>query len=252
MKIFVQQFNDKFINNLIISLRQLSTETISANINNTLYKLDYLYKFDAYVFISDLFSNEIAQFISEYHNKNKTFMLYYPNNSQYTELMDFNRVCKTFHWSAIDNTNIVIPENILNTSLFIADKTTTKENFATVFLDQCGNEIPDTLTKYLYPNSQLPIKMFNNINIKHKQNLGLLNEFHKANILKKSSFFVDINDYYSLEAVSCGCSLVSSANVSKNTKTKNFLIDTNKNKYWKQKLSSAVSYADFITKNILP
>ena len=46
-------------------------------------------------------------------------------------------------------------------------------------------DIPDNISKYLYPNSKLPIRMFNNSNILHYQNLGLLTEQDKAEVLKK-------------------------------------------------------------------
>jgi hypothetical protein len=250
MKIFVQQYDNKFINNLIISLRQMSQETISTNIVNNLYKLDYLYKFDTYVFIADLFSNEIAQFISEYHNKNeKRFFIYYPSNHRYEELSPFNKVCKVITWNNSSN-HIIVPQNILNTSLF-ASNATTKQNCAVLFLDQCQEGIPDAIESYLYPNTVLPIKMFNNNHINHVQNLGLLNEFNKAEVLRQSRFFINLNNYYVMEAVACGCDVVDINRLTKSKKSKNFLTDISMTRSTKQSILSAISYTQFIEQNIL-
>jgi hypothetical protein len=252
MKIFVQQIDDKFINNLIISLRKMSYETISTGINNNLYKLDHIHKFNTYVFVSDLFSNEIAQFISEYHNKNdKQFFIYYPSNQQYEELVDFNKVCKTLSWNPIQSTDIRIPENILNKELFSSSDNIHKKNQASVFLDKCANDIPDQIMNYLYPNTLLPIKMFNNSRIIHHQNLGLLNEFDRSKVLIESAFFIDIDNYYTLEAASCGCDIVSIEKIAKNNKANTFTVNTKKTKELRAKAATAISYQDFIKKTIL-
>jgi hypothetical protein len=67
--------------------------------------------------------------------------------------------------------------------------------------------IPESISNYLYPKTNIPIKLFNNNSIAHYQNLGLLDESNKANILQSNKYYVSIannkNDY-SLEASLCG------------------------------------------------
>ena len=64
------------------------------------------------------------------------------------------------------------------------------------------------LCLFLYPNSQLRIKLFNNANIKHSQNLGTLTEYDKSIILSQAKYFIPIDENYIAEAFISGCEVI--------------------------------------------
>jgi hypothetical protein len=70
------------------------------------------------------------------------------------------------------------------------------------------DHVPEDLEKYLYPQANLPIKLFNNKDIIHPQNLGLLSEKDKALLLERSKYYLAITDDYVAEAWSCGCEVL--------------------------------------------
>jgi hypothetical protein len=86
--------------------------------------------------------------------------------------------------------------------------------------------IPENLNRYLYPKTKLPIKLFNNPNIKHHQNLGILSEIEKATVLKNSMFYLTIDEHYLAEAWESGCNVLTVPEldllISKKYKTKKY------------------------------
>jgi hypothetical protein len=65
--------------------------------------------------------------------------------------------------------------------------------------------IPEALEKWLYPNTKLPIKLFNGDNLKHHQHLGSLKESEKAELLQQSKYYLSIDGHYAPEAMDSGC-----------------------------------------------
>jgi hypothetical protein len=223
-------------------------ESQTGSILNDLYRTHHINAFDTYLFIADLFNNEIAQFITEYHNKSIRFFLYHTDtDATKQQVEDFGKVCKHFSWDGKYETT-KIPNNIINNDLYNNKQTILKENFCTYFLSN-DVEIPQSLASVLYPNSNLPIKMFDNANIKHYQNLGMLNEYDKANILKQAKYHIDNNGFYSLEAVACGCDLISIDNIKDNDN--NFIVDKHGSKKLKKSLKNTYTYRQFIEEHIL-
>jgi hypothetical protein len=63
--------------------------------------------------------------------------------------------------------------------------------------------------------------MFNSSEIQHHQNLGLISEIDKANILNAYEFFIDIHHNYTNEARLCGAKVVDVSQIKNNKKPRN-------------------------------
>jgi hypothetical protein len=236
MNFFVQPVDDKFINNTIISLREMGHNVLSVPVQQDLYKIYYKFPFEYAIFLASKFDNEVAQFISEFCSKGIKFAIYHDDNINNDVLQYYGSVCKS-----LTNTKhekcIHVPE-LINQYLYKSNKQK-KEPIVSCFLDSI-TEIPQELEEYLYPNSNLKLRLFNNPSIKHYQNLGTLNEYDKSTILNQSEYFLSFDGYYSNEAIACGCKVLGTKDLKK--------IDKAKNKKSKQK---AQTYQEFIESNLL-
>jgi len=236
MNFFVQPVDDKFINNTIISLREMGHDVLSVPVEQNLYRIYHKFQFESALFLASKFDNEIAQFISEFCSKNIKFYIYHDDNINKDLLQHYGSVCKNLTTTKHEKC-IHIPE-LINQYLYKNNKQQ-KEPIVSCFLDSVG-EIPKELEEYLYPNSNLKLRLFNNPTIKHYQNLGVLDEYDKPNILNQSEYFLSFDGYYSNEAIACGCKVLSLKDLKK--------IDKVKNKKSKQKVQT---YQEFIESNLL-
>lgn len=237
MKFFVEAQDSKFINNTIISLRQNpNIEVVSYISHKNLYKIYHQTKFNKAIFIASRFTSEIAQFVTEFYNKDVQFFMYHDKLSL-NIIEDYSTACSNLvNEKGIKNT-IYIPE-LINHYIY-KNNNEDKHKSIACFIDGIEN-IPDSLEQHLYPNSKIPIRMFNNSKITHHQNLGLLNEYGKANLLNRSEYFLDMNGNYTEEAIRCGCKVVKLDNIQSYKKVK-------KNK----PNNKLATYQDFIDQNIL-
>lgn len=209
MNILVQESNNKFINN--ISITQLdNTSIIKSNVYNNLYELHYTYNIDAIVFTESLLNNEIYQYIAEFFQEIKIFIYHdrLPNN----DIIDsYKNTCthlvdKIYHKTP--NTQII--PTLVNSDLYIGIKqniSSNKTHDIVCFIDSVDS-LPKKLQSFLYPNSKLKIKLFNNSKIAHPQNIGILDEVTKAKILLEAEYFIALNDEYIPEALLSGCSVI--------------------------------------------
>jgi len=236
MKVFIQRHDDKFINNLTLSLQSMHIDTYCSDINQDLYRIHHYYPFDTAIFLSSKFNNESAQFISEFYSaKRIKFFVYH---DQYNE-----EIISSFGTAAINlvhvksSSNSVLIPDLINQFLFNNLKMSRKKNRYAVFLDGL-KEIPDNLNDKLYPNTKLNINMFNSQYVQNSQNIGLISEIEKAQILNTYEFFIDINNNYAHEARACGAKV--------------FDIDKLKEKPKQSKKNKSVqTYEEFIRSNIL-
>jgi len=238
MKFFVQELDDKFINNIVISLRRMGHQVVSCPISDDLYRTYYKFKFDHAIFVSSLFNMEIAQFISEFHSKDIKFFIYHNEKEINLDILThFNQACTNL--SLIKHKQCIQIPSLVNDYIYVNTKTKKRDHIS-CFIDQLDN-IPEELEEHLYPNSKLKIRLFNNHRIKHHQNLGMLNEFTKPEILNESEYFLSIDNYYSNEALNCGCKVISLSEL-KNLKSKS-KIKTSKKKI--------TTYKNFIESNLI-
>lgn len=218
-KIFIDYRNNRFINGLIGSSPK-DLQILHSSINKNIYNIYYSLNFDYCIFNLSSIDNEIIQFISEYASTVKIFIyLDVPNYTDVNLIDAFKNSVyylipeNTFHhYQNYDNV-IKINNNLVNTKIFYMNNNITRDaGSICVFLD-LFESIPEPLIDKLYPKTKLKIMMYNNPNIKHAQNLGVLSEMDKAYVLNKSTYFIDYNNYYTYEAISCGCKILNINNI---------------------------------------
>jgi hypothetical protein len=183
------------------------------------------------MFIESLIDNEIQQFIAEFFQNVKIF-IYHDRKPNLDLINDYRSAAKHIVNKNETISNTIRLPNLINDQLFLK-KDIAKNDEIVCFLEY-RDQIPLTLNDILYPKTKHNIKLFNSPYIKHVQNLGLIGELEKANILQLSKYYlpVDDNDEYVAEAMACGCSIVDNLNL----QTKDIDID----------LLSYQTYASFI------
>lgn len=203
MRIFTQYTDTKFVTSLA-DIRHPEINIASANIQQNLYKIHYMYNFDAYIFCANLLSSEIYQFINEFVGSGKKFIVYHSNIDTQSIIDALPDQC--IHISnVIKHNKVIVIPYLVNDHIFNSfnDK---KNTDILCFLDNY-HDIPQRIVSLLYPDSTLPIKIFSKY-IKHPQNLGIINELEKAQLLNSSQYYLSIDSGYEVEAVLCGATLV--------------------------------------------
>lgn len=212
-KIFVDYKNNRFINGLI-GLKSDQVDITHTHIQKNIYNIYYALRFNYCIFNLSSLDNELIQFISEYSSKVKIFIYFDIHN--YTDTGLINNFTNSIYYLIPENTynnylsyhNVIkINNNLINKNIFYQHQDETRDGSICFFLDLCES-IPEKLKDKLYPQTKMKIRMYNNQNIKHAQNLGVLSELDKAYILNKSSYFINNNDYYLFEAIHCGCKIL--------------------------------------------
>lgn len=192
MKIFIQPARDKFIDNCI-PIRNSNFTIESQSINKNIYKIHHHQKCSHYIFVDKLLDNELLQFINDNYKSLKIYIYHLQTINDHLIQSLGNKVNHILELPALYN-----PEIYYNTNK-------PKEYQIVGFLDNTTS-IPERLNQYLYPNSKLPIRLFNHPGFKHPQNLGLLLEENKAEILNKSEHCLILNkNDYVIESKLCNC-----------------------------------------------
>jgi len=209
MNILIQNSPFKFMNNLLF-LNNTSIRISVFNNDNDLYKTYFAVKPDVIFLSSVHLTTNTRQFIEDVQDSTKIFIYHFDSKDSYLEIikyLDLNNLnVKHILHDQIDN-SIIIPNNLINTSIFNKNNISDNRlNKIVCFLDGF-KEIPSSINSYLYPNNNTPILLFNNPTIQHPQNLGILAEPTKAELLKSYKYYLScgsLNDY-SNEAIACGC-----------------------------------------------
>jgi len=207
--ICITKLNDKLNKNLSYYTQYLSVYEI--NQNSSIYKGYYAMNenIDTFIFNLSAINKEIVSFINDFADQ-KIFFIYIDTlNDQ--KIKDIN-FCSSIKYITKPNTkleteSIQLPENIVNDIIYSDVIIPEKKNQVVYFLDNYTN-IPDSLMSLLYPNTKIPIKMFNGQNIQHYQHLGYLNETSRKNMLLESKVMIYNNTEYNNEAKICGCNLI--------------------------------------------
>jgi hypothetical protein len=203
MNLNIQKANNKLNNNLRY-LKLDDIHIIEFDPNNILYRSHYKKKYTHVLFVESLLTSEIKQFISEFFQSVKIFI--YHDTVPNMEIIKDYGVAATHivNKGYVVDKAIALPD-LINDQLF-AGMNNNKNEDTVCFLEYRA-DIPNELTEILYPKTKHRIKLFNSPYIKHVQNLGLISESEKAEILQSSKYYfpVDDNDEYLAEAVACGC-----------------------------------------------
>jgi hypothetical protein len=204
-KILIQNLNDKFINNIALC-NSTDGDKIIVDTRGSLYKLYYQYQFTHVIFVDSLINQESIQFIQEFGQQ---ITVYIYKNSQTTNYENIQNIRGVLSYTKLNNTHhrvITIP-TLVNHDLYYKNETLNKKDQIVSFIEHITT-IPEPLQDYLYPKTKLAIKLFNNPEIIHPQNLGLLSERDKAILLQNSKYYLAITEDYVAEAWACGCSVL--------------------------------------------
>jgi hypothetical protein len=177
MNILLSDTNCKFLNNIKYVLSQTNKYNIyETNKRNIFNVYDHTHPDVIFLSETDQTHTDIINFLNTWDQKSKI-------------------VIESFHNNLLVNDKIYTNQNQLN-----------RLNKVAIFLDNLKT-IPKNLEKILYPHMINPIHMFNNSNIRHPQNLGILsNEFEKNEILNNYKICISWNNLYKSESHLCGCS----------------------------------------------
>jgi len=201
MKLFIQEFDDKFISNLSL-IEHPSIAIASDTVTGSLYGIHYKYNFDAYIFISSLMTNEIYQYILEFH-KSKQIILYHDIVNDQV-LNTISQFC--INIGLFDSSSVTKIPTLINDHIFF-NMNKKRGKYIPCFIDHTEILEKDLLS-VLYPNAKFNIRLFGSSTIKHPQNIGLLSERDRAKILNESESCLMIDNSYLPEALSCGTKIL--------------------------------------------
>jgi hypothetical protein len=236
MKLFIQLYNDKFIESLCL-VQDTSYHTTKGMVNKDIYKIHHEHKFTHYIFIDKLVDNEIFEFIKDFHGEAKMYVYHSDKpNEKLIEHLEKKAIHLTKE--SFDNAKkipLMCRENIS------IDNTIQRTNNICVFLDN-SLSIPQVLADVLYPNTRMPIRLFNHASFQHPQNLGFLSEEEKITELQNSSFCIIINGQdYIIESQKCGCRPISATEIGKLEDSSYAVLEANQE----------TTYEEFLTKEIM-
>jgi hypothetical protein len=202
MKLFVQEFEDKFINNVSL-IKSNNFIVVNDEIDGNLYQIHYKYNFDAYIFVSSLMTNEIYQYILEFNTEKKIILYHDRVNADMMEAL--GKYCVNIGPKSDMDSGLEIPILINNDIFFNTNKKRNK--YIPCFIDNAST-MNNELYGVLYPNKNFNIRIFGSSSIKHPQNVGLLSEQDRADILNEAESCLLVDDLYLAEAMTCGTKIL--------------------------------------------
>lgn len=202
MNIFVQYSDTKLINSL--AYIGDGYNVACATINNDLYRIHYQYAFDAYVFCDSLVNEEIRCFIKDFGHT-KRIIYYHDQSINHQAIAQLQKLCT--HIGHEQQDGVLLMPYLVLSNVFNNNPIPTQRDNKQILCFLYGDTIPSNMDSMLYPSTTLPIKIFGK-NIKHPQNLGIVTEPEKANLLRTSQFYLIDGKDYLIEADLCGCSLI--------------------------------------------
>lgn len=192
-KILVQNFNARFFNNM--DALSAEYEVVYSTVDKNIYKIDQTIKPDIYILNMDTLSYEEIHFCNSVE---RNIFLYTKTDKNHWNTENANKI------KVIKESDI---KKLYNPNRFFCKNQNRNIDLA-YFLDN-DSDIPKEIKSEIYPNKvKQKLKMFNNRNIVHPQNMGFLDEENKVSILNSTKTFITKNLFYAAEAMNCGCKVV--------------------------------------------
>jgi hypothetical protein len=208
--VLVQQSSEKFMQNCS-ALSFENIMIIDISIGNNLYQTFFRHKPEYCIFSGSLVNKEILQFCEDYSHSTNIYFFHINSKSYENVKSTLPKESRVAHIGYDDNYDVAIPSGLVNDQLFYHTNDNKKDGIV-CFMDGLTS-IPNELLDLLYPNSSTPIKLFNCPSIRHYQNLGMLTEHNRANLLQTHKYYLDLKQNigfsYANEAKSCGAIVVS-------------------------------------------
>jgi hypothetical protein len=215
--ILVQQSPEKFMQNCS-ALSFDDILMIDISIGNNLYQTFFRHKPEYCIFSGSLVDKEILQFCEDYSSSTNIYFFHIDSRSYENIQTLLPKDSKVIHIGYGDGYDAAIPTGLVNDQLFYNTNSNTKDGVV-CFMDGLTS-VPNELLDLLYPNTSVPIKLFNCPSIRHYQNLGVLTEQNKASLLQTHKYYLDLKQpvgfSYINEATTCGAKVVSLEQVKDN------------------------------------
>lgn len=160
-----------------------------------------------FIFNASILNDEIKTFILNF-NKSISFWILIDTMIDKTD----NLPVKYIYENEIYSDGKKLHKNTISKALYANTIIPDKQDQIVYFFDNSKPVLEkelNTIKKYLYPSTNLKIKLFDNNKFQHYQNLGFLSESDKKQILLESKYYLhNGSDYYITEASMCECLLV--------------------------------------------
>lgn len=239
-RIIIQNTDQKFLNHIALSKLSDTCDIYQINVHNAIYEI--FYKLNPKLFILDALTitKEIYQFVEEFKDTIKICI--YHQNASCNKILSIDNVT---HLIDYDIHNIDASKNIIRVPILLNkhlyENIHNKNQQIVCFLDNT-NHIDEKLASLLYPQSKQKILMYHNKNIQHPQNMGMVSEKEKVQILRNSSHYLCINGLYLYDAVAAGCHVHTISDIQNNQN----IFDIKTERYTIDSLKNAQEYSDFI------
>lgn len=200
--IIIQNTLEKFIQSSLDLNFQDTTTIIDIVINNNLFAAFYKHKPKYCIFSYSQINEEIIQFCNDHVNDSKIFIYYNENIAEPAHVIPG---CITMGHNT--NYHIQIPKNMVNQRIINENRNIDRTNQNTIVYYAEYRDVPAEVLALLYPNTNLPIKIFDAPTLHHYQNLGLLSEAERISLLYDNKYylFTSTNNSYLSESILAGC-----------------------------------------------
>ena len=175
------------------------------NNNINIYK-HFLMGVKNFVLPIDAIDNNALNFIQDHGDKCKIYVDITSATVSSEHLKNLNNITYLSNSFCNDNNHIDVSE-FINYSVFRPEEKE-KKNILAIFLNS-SIVVPDSIEKNLQKNNlKFQVRLFDNKNIKHNYNIGLVSEKEKAKILNTYKYYISLNNNYINEAKICGATLL--------------------------------------------
>lgn len=204
--IHLYSVNNKFNKN-IIDIQDIDMHISNISDRYGIYKYFYSQNIKdplehIFIFNSSILNKELLDFIINF-SKILNIWILIDNNFIPIDNLDVKYISNQ---PLNKYTHKILSNRIVNKRLYEQVNKINKQNQLVYFFQTHDQKIIDKMLPYLYPGSNLSIKLFDNPNFNHPQNLGYLTESDRLGILSESKYYLhDASDYYLTEATICGC-----------------------------------------------
>ena len=193
-------------------------EILSANVHDNLFDIYNQIKVSTVILPTSEYTQEFHDFITEYH-KNIKVILFINNIIDNDSIINFwnktNIICSG-RKELIKNPTPLNNQSYLYDRLYdstIFKKLNSPKNNKIAVLLSGSDETNDLLLKdLLYPNTTIPLVLFNSTTYRHPQNVGFLSPDQACEIFNSYKAIIDIDDQFLLESKACEISSIAIEN----------------------------------------
>lgn len=246
--IIIQNTDQKFLNHIALSKLSEEYNIYQINLHNTIYEVFYRLNPVLVLLDAAAISRDIYQFINEFKNTNNICI--YHDTNMYDKILSIDNIKHFIDDEYIEskysnNEYVLRIPPLVNKSLYEKSNEATKTTQVVCFLDKI-KFIDAKLMSVLYPQSKQKILLYHNKSIQHPQNMGMLSEKEKVDILKKSSHYLCVNNTYLYDAIAAGCLVYNITDIDDNQN----IINTTISSYDIKDIADVQDYSDFIKRYI--